>query len=379
MKVQRVLITGGTGFIGSRLVEVMLLTRTFEPRVFVHSTAAVARIARFPVDFKVGDLCNKKDVQTALQGCDAVVHLARGDWPVMRQGLENVLRSSVHYGVSRFVHLSSVAVYGNHPPPESVSETAPAKRMDNEYGNEKLGQEHRVLRYAKRYALPVVILRPPNVYGPFSHFALGLIQKIRAGTMAIVDGGVNPCNLVYVDNLIQAILLSLSKPAPPGQIFFVTDGEFVSWERCLTDHALLAGCSVPHIPTSDLKRTPKDRALMDSFRALPRILVSKEFRQLIEQIPLARATRHGLYRFFQSFPLETQQSIRLRLTGPVRMQMNSRSEGGYDANDNIISAQARKVAHSSEKAKQLLGYTAPISYEEGMALTAQWLRYSRII
>ena len=77
------------------------------------------------MDFVLGDLCNKNTVDRAIEDCDAVVHLARGDSPVMTTGLENVLRAASKQRCERFVHLSSVAVYGHRPPPESFSEEAP--------------------------------------------------------------------------------------------------------------------------------------------------------------------------------------------------------------------------------------------------------------
>src|SRR5262245_21741346 len=213
----RVLITGPTGFIGTRLCEVMTMTGHWSPRLFVHSTASASRIARFPIDFVLGDLCDKNSVDRAIEDCDAVVHLARGDRRVMTTGLENVLRAAMKQQCERFVHLSSVAVYGQHPPPESSSEEAPPQPGNMAYGVEKLKEEQRVRRFGRNHGLPFVILRTPNVYGPFSHFTVNLIGKIRAGQMAIVDGGQNPCNLVYVDNLIEAILLSLWKPAAVGE------------------------------------------------------------------------------------------------------------------------------------------------------------------
>src|SRR5262245_1632509 len=100
---QRVLITGATGFIGGRLCEVMALTGAFESRAFVHSTASAGRITRFPLDFVIGDLCDRKSVDCAMRGCDAVVHLARGHKAVMLRGLENVLQSAVDHNISRFV------------------------------------------------------------------------------------------------------------------------------------------------------------------------------------------------------------------------------------------------------------------------------------
>jgi nucleoside-diphosphate-sugar epimerase len=376
---RKVLITGATGLIGGRLCEVMALSGNLVPRAFVHSTASAARITRFPLDFYVGDLGDLASVDRSMDGCDAVVHLARGDKRVMEQGLENVLRVASAHGVSRFVHVSSVAVYGNSPPPESASEATPAVRSDMEYGNIKLEQEHRVLRHAKRSGLPVVILRPPNVYGPYAGFTLDLMNKIRQGKMAILDGGRNPCNLVYVDNLVEAILLAIWKPEAIGEIFFVTDNGILSWEECLSAHAALMGASLCHISSADFVSPPPVRMIRDSMRILPRVMLSGELRAVLRQIPAFRSIENVLYNGFESMNGETKRKIRLRMNGPhVIPKVGSSGRRQY-VRDNIMSAQARTVAHLSDKARRLLGYTAPISFQEGMKLTEAWLRYARIL
>src|SRR5262245_17964289 len=109
---ERVLITGAAGFMGSRLCEVLSLTQACAVRAVVHSTGSAARIARLPLEFALGDLCDAASVEKALDGCDAIVHLARGSTAVMRKGLENLLRAAIRHKVSRFVHMSSVTVYG---------------------------------------------------------------------------------------------------------------------------------------------------------------------------------------------------------------------------------------------------------------------------
>jgi nucleoside-diphosphate-sugar epimerase len=379
MALERVLITGAAGFIGCRLCEVLMLTRAFEPRAFIHSTGTAARLARFPIDMVVGDLCDAAAVQHAVRDCDAVVHLAWGSDQVMTKGLENVLRAASEQRVRRFVHMSSVAVFGNDPPPESKFETAPLKCTHNAYGNQKLKQEQRVLRYGRRKRMPIVILRPPNVYGPFSPFTLGLLRKLRAGKMALVDGGNNPCNLVYVDNLIQAVLLALRKPEAVGETFFITDGNPITWRQCLDDHGKLLGIPVPRVSREELVVAPRVRLIRDSLRSAPRVLFSSESRRVLRRIPLFRSAEKLAARCFELFSLEQQEAIRLHMSSPQVISKNGLSPQHFDADDNIIAAQARTVAHSVEKARQRLGYTIPISYGEGMALTEAWLRYSQIL
>jgi nucleoside-diphosphate-sugar epimerase len=376
---KKVLITGAAGFVGGRLCEVMALSGGMAPRAFVHSTSSAARITRFPLEFFLGDLCDRASVDRAVQGCDAVIHLARGDKKVMEQGLEHVLQAASAQGVSRFVHVSSVAVYGNNPPPESVSEDAPASRSDMEYGNVKLAQEQRVLKHGKRTGLPVVILRPPNIYGPYAGFTVDLLNKIRDGRMAILEDGGNPCNLVYVDNLVEAILLSLWKPEAIGQIFFTTDTSFPTWAECLRAHASLMGLTLRQISPADFATPPRVRMFRDSLRAFPRVLLSGELRSVLRQIPVVRSVEGFLYGGFQSIRSEVQQKIRQRISGPrVIPKVGSIGPRRF-VRENIFAAQARTVAHSSEKARRLLGYSAPVSFQEGMRLAESWLRYARMI
>lgn len=377
---RRVLVTGATGFIGGRLVEVMALTGVCEPRPLVHSTSAAARITRFPLDFVVADLLDRESVDRAMEGCDAVVHLARGGKAVMRKGLQNVLDSAVAHGVSRFVHMSSVAVYGNNPPPASATETAEPDPGDLEYGKEKLEQERLVRRYGRRHGLPIVILRPPNVYGPFAPFTSGLIGKIRAGAMAVVDGGTNPCNLVYVDNLVQATLLALWRPEAVGETFFVTDDERVTWNEALRDVATLVNGTVHELRAQELVPAPRPRVVRDSIRALPRVLLGGAFRSALRQIPLVERAEAVVYDRVNALSEERKQRIRLRISGASPFPRSGRSaKPAISAEDNIVAAQRRTVSHSNEKARRLLGYTAPVSYREGMALTEQWLRASRVV
>jgi nucleoside-diphosphate-sugar epimerase len=373
---ERVLVTGAAGFIGARLCEALHMTGACQVRAFLHSAGSAARVARLPVDFVLGDLCDARDVERAMDGVGAVVHLARGTTQVMRTGLENLLRAALRHRISRFVHMSSVAVYGNDPPPDSASESAPLRRTDLPYGNEKLAQELRVRRYAAR-GLPAVILRPPNVYGPFSHFNAGLLERIRSESIAIVDGGRNPCNLVYVDNLVEMVLLALWKPEAVGQTFFATDSTHVTWDKCLSDHAAILGRSLPRVSVRDLVPAAHERPLRDSLRILPGVVFSKDFREALRRVPLIFKLEQFMQQRFESLPARTQQSIRLRIHGPERR--DARSKPRFDATDGVLAGQARKVAHSSEKARALLGYSAIVSYEEGMALTREWLRACQIV
>ena len=173
-----------------------------------------------------------------MDGCEAVVHLAFGSASAMTRGLRNTLRVASDRGVRRFVLVSSAAIYGNHPSPKSEYEAA-RPTPENAYQRIKVKQERLVADHARRSGLSVVVLRPFFVYGPYSHLMIGCVDRIKAGTMVLVDEGRNPCNLVYVDNLCHAILLALVELAAAGRTFFGGHQESVTWATFLGDLAAL--------------------------------------------------------------------------------------------------------------------------------------------
>src|SRR5262249_19639682 len=154
----------------------------------------------------------------------------------------------------------------------------------------------------RRYRLPAVILRAPNIYGPCSQFTVKLLGRLQAQTLPIVDGGRNPCNLVYVDNLVQAIVLALTKPKANHETFFITDRETISWEQYLEDHAELAGKGIPRVNSAELVPPPRKRWLLDSLRAIPKVLVSGELRAVLRQIPLVQTAETFLWNRFDALP-----------------------------------------------------------------------------
>ena len=162
---KRVAVVGASGLVGATLVESLLRRGRTEVRPLIHSSGNAWRLARRGIELRPVSLLDPKGLADALRDCTHIVNCSRGGDDVMLQGLKNLLEIAKAMGTARFVHLSSVAVYGDPPPPESVREDAPARPKKETYGAIKLAQDEMV-RKAAGAGLPAVVLCPPNISGP---------------------------------------------------------------------------------------------------------------------------------------------------------------------------------------------------------------------
>lgn len=237
----RVLVTGGTGFIGRALVpalldaghDVIVASRSANPSGFPDKT----EFAHLP------DLSPDTDWHDALADVDAIVHLAarvhvmsetEAD-PLDAFRRANVLvtqrlaEQAAAAGVLRFVYLSSIKVNGeNTAPGDSFSETLAAAPQDP-YAVSKLEAEQVLLGMARRTTLQPVILRPPLVYGPgVKGNFLTLLSAAAKGLPLPIGCATNIRSLIYVGNLVDAIVLSVRDGDAPGHVFLIRDAEDAS-------------------------------------------------------------------------------------------------------------------------------------------------------
>jgi nucleoside-diphosphate-sugar epimerase len=233
---KKVLITGVTGFIGCRLAEV-----AFEQGIpvvgLVREWSRAARLARLPVHVVQGDMLDPNSLREAMKGCDVVFHCAvdnraRGD--VHRRssahGTANVMQVAVEMKVKRVIHLSSIAIYGYRAGPDAASEEGSYRYSGDPYCDGKIDAEKVALRYHQEYGLPVTVLRPTIVYGPFGSWSVDIIAAIRKGRIVLVNGGTAICNSLYVDNLVEAMLLAAEHDRAAGEVFHISDANPVTWK-----------------------------------------------------------------------------------------------------------------------------------------------------
>lgn len=235
---KKVLITGGSGFLGVHLAR-QLLKENYDVTLFdIAGLDAKDLIGK--IIFIKGDIRNKKDVDNAIKNRDYVVHAAAG-LPILREkklifdvninGTRNVLDSALQNKVKRFLFISSTAVYGipRHLP---ETETNPLDPIGY-YGESKVEAENLCLEYAKK-GLSVNILRPKSFLGPerLGVFELWFEAIYNGKGVFILGNGNNKYQLLAVSDAVDAIVKTIETKTD-GEIFNIGAREFQTWNKDL--------------------------------------------------------------------------------------------------------------------------------------------------
>lgn len=229
-------ITGGTGFIGSHLADTLLSDPKWgQIKCLVRSREKWLEGKNY---IRVnGDLHSIHEIEKALHGVDVIFHIAaivkapdqkKYDYANV-DATENMIRLSKKCGIKKLVILSSLAAAGpSYGSPRTEEDPAQPISM---YGKSKLKMEKMIHTQAGDDQ-SITILRPPAVYGPREEQIFTLFQLMRRGIAPIIGDGEHPkISLIYVDDLIQAILKAAEQTTPGIQSYFVSDGNITSWNH----------------------------------------------------------------------------------------------------------------------------------------------------
>jgi len=224
----KALVTGATGFIGSHLTEA-LLKKGFAVTCLVRRTSNLKYLEDLNVRIVHGDCTQLESLYDAVEGVDYIFHLAgltkacsESDFSVANGiGTANILKAVIerNAGIKRFVYLSSLAAVGPSNDGMPLREDCVAVPVSF-YGKSKLEGEQLVLKH--RLDIPVVVIRPPAVYGPRDRDMLVFFRLVKAG-IAPVWGGCH-YSFIYIEDLIHGILLSAFDENAGGEVFFMSDG-----------------------------------------------------------------------------------------------------------------------------------------------------------
>ena len=315
-----IFITGATGLVGGHAAE-EAMRRGHRVRALVRPTSDTRWLDQWGVERVVGDLEDPEALRAGAAGADWIFNCAAkvGDWGTLEEfrrlnveALRLLLDASSEARVERFVHVSSLGVYEGRDHFGTDETEPPAASSLDAYTRSKTEAEALVLEYHRRRGLPAAIVRPGFIYGERDRTVLPkLLTNLRRGTFAFFGSGEQRLNCIYVKNLVHGIFLAAEIPGAVGEVFNLTDGEPVTKKRFVGRAAELAGLPVPnrHIPL------PVARLLATVVEGTARLLRSK-------RPPLINKAR------FKFLGLNLDYSI--------------------------------------EKARSVLGYRPPFTFDEGM-------------
>ncbi|MFO0804202.1 MAG: NAD-dependent epimerase/dehydratase family protein [Gemmataceae bacterium] len=231
------LVTGATGFVGSHVAEA-LVARGDAVRTIARPGSDTRLLDKLGVAVVRGDLTDAAAIKQACNGIDVVIHCGAkvGDWgpvedyrKVNVEGLRLLLDAVVKTPLQRFVLVSSLGVYAaRHHYGTDETEPLPDHHIDG-YTQSKVEAERLALEYHRKQNVPVAVLRPGFIYGPRDRSVLPRIAtRLKERSVIYIARGRYALNTTYVSNLVDAILLAVDHPAAVGEVFNITDGEFVS-------------------------------------------------------------------------------------------------------------------------------------------------------
>lgn len=342
-----------------------------------------------------GDILDARTVRQAARGCDWVVHCAvesrRTGRPHRRSivdGTRHVLQAALEAGARRVVVLSSVGVFGRVPPPGLVTEESPLRWTRNDYGDAKIRAERIALAYARRHGLPVAILRPTIVYGPFSRYwTVDTALAIRRRQMVLVNGGVGTCNALYVDNLVDAVFAAAEHPRAPGEIFHVSDAAPITWRAFIEGHARALGTEYLPLPELTLEeyealRARAGRQTPSPWRRSLAALRDPALRRALRSVPaVAWVEGAGRVLVRNVLPEAVERALRRRL-GRLLIPDAGRTGGTASSPPllprSLVQLYAARTVFPIDKARHVLGYAPAIPFDEGMRRTAAWMAWARL-
>ena len=240
------LVTGATGFIGSHLAE-SLLEKGIRVRALVRKTSSLRWLKGLSVEFVEGDVADRASIRGALAGTDYVFHLAgtiqalskKEFYDINVEGtrhlLDAVVENKAH--LKKFVLVSSQAAGGPSEGEKPVGEEDPPHPVSH-YGESKLAAEKLTLQFAKE--LPLVVLRPPTIYGPRETRVYQAFQMMKKGIGLAVGRRHKFISVCYVGDLVKAILMAAFQSRPSGRVYNVAGEKPYEWVEFLNamSHAM---------------------------------------------------------------------------------------------------------------------------------------------
>lgn len=227
----KVLVTGGTGFLGRHLVN-NLVNEGYDVTLLARRSSNVSWLEGKEITVAYGDVTNADSIHKAIKGCKFIIHAAgffrfwglkNLFYEVNLEGTKNVVKAVLNSDIQRMVFVSTIAVVGDPPPNALIDEEIECNPQDD-YQKSKLSAEGHILQNFRENNLPAIVVRPGAFYGPGSSYGFNrlFIEEPMRGWRVKVEGGERLTFPVYVPDVAKIVVNAL-KLGKPGKIYNISD------------------------------------------------------------------------------------------------------------------------------------------------------------
>lgn len=355
-EVNKVLVLGASGFVGGRLIERLILEHNHVPKCLIRDYKKLPRLCRFPVEIVYGDILCPKEFKNSIKDCDVYVFSVHGkedsalNWKVNTEGLENMLKLAVKNKIKHFIFLSTTAIYEEQYNHGEFDESDIPVCKKHDYAGGKLRGEHICNDYSQRYNLPVTILRPTIIYGPFSTgFTVYPAELIISRILKDYECFDGICNPVFIDDVVDVIIGSILNESAVNNTFIVSSGETLTWREFFN--------ALSNIITGSALE--KSSQIKDRIKSSPLFIFRKCLKILVY---IAPDFTKSVYEYIQSKGSGNWGWIK-----------------GHDASSIRFNFYKKELIFKIDKLRAVLDYEPKYNFDKGFKITTEWLKHHRYI